>query len=185
MELFEAKIFQFGEAQSGRVSQFQDGLVAQGLGRIRLLRLQQFFDLGIGEGFGEPLPSARQGKIFGDVGRQEFFVFGKAIKSAQGGDFQVDTFTAQAARGIFRLIIEGTLAFVLEKRHEVLEFDVFPIGKVLLCGPGDEFIEQGGVGPLRVLRLPAFVAQVFEKIFNECLHGQEWEVIGEALPHWG
>lgn len=59
---------------------------------------------------------------------------------------------------------------MLEKRHEMLESDLSPIGEFLFRGPCDELIQQRGVGSLRMLRLPAFVTQVLEKIFNERLH---------------
>ena len=59
---------------------------------------------------------------------------------------------------------------MLEKGHQVFEFNLLPIGKIFLRGPGNEFIQQRRVGSLRVLRLPTLVAQVLEKVFNECLH---------------
>src|ERR1043166_1548793 len=38
-------------------------------------------------------------------------------------------------------------------------------------GPGDEPGQQGGVGPLRVFGLAAFVAEGLEEVFDERLHG--------------
>ena len=36
--------------------------------------------------------------------------------------------------------------------------------------PTDEPAQQGGVGALRVLRLPALVAQMLQKVFDQRLH---------------
>ena len=55
----------------------------------------------------------------------------------------------------------------------MLQLDRFPIRQILFCRPGGEFVQQRGVGFLGVLRLPAFVAQVLQKIFNERLHGSK------------
>ena len=57
---------------------------------------------------------------------------------------------------------------MLKERHEVLQLDLFPVRDPLPACPGDETIaEQPGVGFLRVLRLPALVAEVLQKIFDE------------------
>ena len=50
------------------------------------------------------------------------------------------------------------------------QLDGVPVGEVLGGGPGGEFAEQGGVGALGVLRLPALMAQVLEEVFDEGLH---------------
>jgi len=51
------------------------------------------------------------------------------------------------------------------------QFDRFPIRQVLFGRPIGEFFQQRGVSFLGVLRLPAFMTQVLQKIFNERLHG--------------
>ena len=89
----------------------------------------------------------------------------------QRGDFEINTFTAQSARRIFWLIEQGSFAFVLKERHEMLQFDLFPVRQSLFCRPRDEFAEQCGIGFLRVLRLSAFVTQILQKIFDERIHG--------------
>ncbi len=50
------------------------------------------------------------------------------------------------------------------------ELDRLPVRKPLLAGPGDEFVQERGVGSLRVLRLPAFVAEVLQEVFDQSLH---------------
>ena len=60
----------------------------------------------------------------------------------------------------------------VQKRHQVRQFNRFPIGQILLLRPGDETVEQRRVGFLRVLRLPAFMPQVLQKIFDQILHGR-------------
>ena len=62
------------------------------------------------------------------------------------------------------------LTLMLEKCHEMLQLDLFPIVQSLLLRPGDEFAQQGGVGFLGVFGLPAFVPQVLQKIFKELVH---------------
>lgn len=57
-----------------------------------------------------------------------------------------------------------------EKHHEMFQFHIVPIRESLLLRPRDKLAEQCGVGFRRVVRLPALVAQVLEKIFNQSLH---------------
>ena len=58
----------------------------------------------------------------------------------------------------------------MQKSHQVPQLDDSPIRKPLGFRPADEFIKQSGVGPLRVLRLPALVAEVLEEIFDQGAH---------------
>jgi hypothetical protein len=60
---------------------------------------------------------------------------------------------------------------VLEESHQVAQLDGLPILQPLLFRPGNEFVEQGSVGSLSMLRLPALVAEVLQKIFEERLQG--------------
>ena len=52
----------------------------------------------------------------------------------------------------------------------MLQFDLLPIRQSLFACPRDELSEQCGIGFLRVLRLPAFMTQILQKIFDESLH---------------
>jgi hypothetical protein len=52
----------------------------------------------------------------------------------------------------------------------MFQLNLFPIVEILLRRPGDESAEGGGVRFRRVIRLPAFMAQELEKIFDEILH---------------
>jgi hypothetical protein len=52
----------------------------------------------------------------------------------------------------------------------MLELNRFPGSQPLSFSPGDEFIQQRRIGPLGVLRLPAFMAQVLQEILNQSLH---------------
>src|ERR1035437_2863582 len=65
---------------------------------------------------------------------------------------------------------QAALALALKKRHEMLQLDLYPIRDSLFAGPRGEFAEQRGVSFLRELRLPALVAEVLQKIFDERLH---------------
>jgi len=58
---------------------------------------------------------------------------------------------------------------VLQKCHQMFQLDRLPIGNFLRRRPRGEFAEQRGVSALRMLRLPAFVAQVNQKVFDESL----------------
>ena len=53
-----------------------------------------------------------------------------------------------------------------EERHQVREFDGFPVGQFLRVRPLHEMTEQRGVSLLRVLGLSAFVAQELQEIFH-------------------
>ncbi len=57
-----------------------------------------------------------------------------------------------------------------EKGHEVGQLDRAPIRELLRLRPVNETLEQRGVSFLRVLGLAAFVAQVLQEIFDQCLH---------------
>jgi hypothetical protein len=48
----------------------------------------------------------------------------------------------------------------------MLQLDRLPISKILFRRPRREFTEQRGVSFRRVVRLPALVAQVLQKIFD-------------------
>lgn len=50
------------------------------------------------------------------------------------------------------------------------ELHLFPVGEIFLLRPDDKFSEQRCVGARGVVRLPAFVSQELQKIFNERLH---------------
>ena len=71
---------------------------------------------------------------------------------------------------------QGPRALVLEKGHQVRELDRFPVRQALLLGPGDELAQQRGVGPLGVLGLPAFVAEVLEEVLDQLIHASFWPV---------
>jgi hypothetical protein len=53
----------------------------------------------------------------------------------------------------------------------MFQLDRLPVRKILLRRPRGEFAQQRGVGFRRVVGLPALVAQVLEKVFDERLHG--------------
>lgn len=97
--------------------------------------------------------------MFSDVYRQKFLVFGEAIKGAKCGDFQIDTFRTQFARAGFLLSRQRPLPFVREERHEMRELHRRPVSELLFLRPGDETIQQRGVGFLCVFGLPAFMPQ--------------------------
>jgi hypothetical protein len=50
------------------------------------------------------------------------------------------------------------------------QLDGFPVREPLLAGPGDEFVQERGVGSLGVFRLATFVTEVLEEVFNKGLH---------------
>src|SRR6185369_16542706 len=100
--------------------------------------LQELFDFNGAEGFRHALPAAGQGKIFRQVGVDFLFLFGKAIKSAEGSDLEVDTLAAEAAGGVLRLAGELALAFMGQEAHEVVELDGAPVGDVLFFSPVNE-----------------------------------------------
>ena len=52
----------------------------------------------------------------------------------------------------------------------MLQLDRWPVREILFRRPRGEFAEQRSVGFRRVVRLPALVAQVLQKIFDEGLH---------------
>ena len=113
MKLLQPQIFQFGQAQAGSVGQFQNRLVAQAFRRFRRFRREQFFDFVIRQRLRQPFPAARQRKIFRDVGRQQFFILGEAVKRPQRRDFQINAFAAQALGGFLRLVGQRARALVL------------------------------------------------------------------------
>jgi hypothetical protein len=61
----------------------------------------------------------------------------------------------------------------------MLQLDRFPIRQVLLGRPRSKFVQQRGVSFLGVLRLPALMAQVLQKIFDQILHGSK---CGKSIP---
>ena len=50
------------------------------------------------------------------------------------------------------------------------ELNGFPVREALLFGPGDEFIQQRGVGSLGVLRLAALMPEVLQEVFDQLVH---------------
>jgi hypothetical protein len=52
----------------------------------------------------------------------------------------------------------------------MLELNLRPGGEFLLFRPIREFSQQGGISSGRVFGLPALVAQVLQKIFDQVLH---------------
>jgi len=60
---------------------------------------------------------------------------------------------------------------VLKKQHQMAQLDSIPIIQALFTRPGDKLLEERGIGTLRVLRLPSFVPEVLQKIFDESFHG--------------
>ena len=59
---------------------------------------------------------------------------------------------------------------MLEKGYQVPKFDRLPLFQTLLFRPGNEFVEQCGVGSLSVIGMPALMAEVLKKIFDQSLH---------------
>ena len=59
VELFQAQIAKFGEAQAGRVGEFENGLIAKRVRRGRIFRREEFINLGIRERLGQTLPASR------------------------------------------------------------------------------------------------------------------------------
>ena len=108
--------------------------------------------------------------MLGGIGGQKFFRLGEIVKRAQGGDLQIHALAAQPARRILLLVRQCPLALALKERHEMFQFDLFPVGDFLPACPRNETIQQPSVSFLRVLRLAAFVAQVLQKIFDERVH---------------
>ena len=53
----------------------------------------------------------------------------------------------------------------------MFQLDRLPVRKILFRRPSGEFAEQRRVGFRRVIRLPALVAQVLQKIFDQNVHG--------------
>jgi len=109
--------------------------------------------------------------MFSDVYRQMLFVLSKAIERPESGDFQINTFAAQSARGFLRFVRHGSLTLGLEKGHQVGQFNLFPIREALVLPPHNELVQETGVGALGMFRLAAFVTEVLEKVLNERLHG--------------
>ena len=90
VQLFEADIAQFSEAQAAGIGEFEDGVVAQ-VGWSRLgWRREEFFNFFGAQCFGQALPAARERNAFGGIGCNNFFAFGIAEESAQGGDLEVE-----------------------------------------------------------------------------------------------
>src|SRR5581483_2817086 len=61
----------------------------------------------------------------------------------------------------------------------VPQLDRFPIVQTLLGGPTNKLFEQGGVSALSMLRLPAFMAQVLQEIFDQSFHSYEKPAFAE------
>ncbi len=121
--------------------------------------------------------------MFGGVGGQETFRFAELVESAQGGDLEIERFVAETfgisgrggggglAEGVSAFGGERTAALVLEKGGEMAEIDLLPALEVPGTGPGDKCSELVGVGPDRVVGLPAFVADMREEILDQRVHG--------------
>jgi hypothetical protein len=172
VQLFEPQIAQFGNAQTGSVAQLQDGLLAKRGGRLDGQGREQLFDLRVGERLGQTFPTARQRKILRDIGRQQLFIFREPIEGAQRGDLQVKAFGTEPSQRVLFLILELARPLVLQELHEMPQFDLFPIGKILLGGPLNETFQQSVVSLLRVLGLTALVPQRNQKVIDELFHGR-------------
>lgn len=108
--------------------------------------------------------------MFRRVHFQETLAFGKAVESAQGGDYEVKAFGAEFAGS--RPLTRGgrPLAFGLEEGQQVRKRDGRPFAQALRFRPADEPAEQSGVGLLGVRGLSALVAEVLEEILDQILH---------------
>src|ERR1043166_177697 len=123
MELLQARLPQFRQAQAGSIGQLQHGLITQAGGGFGGLRREEVFDLPTGPGLWQARAAAGQRKVFGEVGREQLFAFRKTIKRSQGGNLQINTFAAEPLRRILGLIGQSTLAFVLQESHQMPQFD--------------------------------------------------------------
>ena len=129
-----------------------------------------------GEGFGQAFPAARQGEVLGDIGRQELLVLGKAVERPQGGDLQVKAFAAEAAGGSLGWWARARSRSCWRKAIRWRSSTDCPVCKALFLRPGDELVQQRGVGPLRVLGLAALVAEVLEEVLDQLIHASFWPV---------
>ena len=98
-------------------------------------------------------------------------VFGKAVECAERCDFQIKTFATLASVRFLGLMSQRSLTFVLQKGHQVAQINLFPVTKLLVLRPHDEFVQQAGVRALGMFGLAAFVAEVLKEVLNERLHG--------------
>ena len=153
MQLFQAQIFQFRQAQAGSVSQFQHGLVAQtfaaSLGSpVRAVLSISSFD----QRFRQSFPTARQRKIFRRHWSGSNFSFSANRKTpAARRSPDKRSRCSASVEDSFGSLDEGRpLAFVLQERHEMLQLDRFPIREILFRRPRGEFAEQRGVSFCRV-----------------------------------
>ncbi len=62
------------------------------------------------------------------------------------------------------------VALVLEEVGQVRQPHVAPVADPVRLRPREELVEQGLVSLLRVLRLPALVAEGEEEVFDEGVH---------------
>lgn len=102
MQILDAQTSKFGKAQTAGVSHLQNRLVAKRIRGFRRQRRQQLSNLIVTQRFGQPLPTARQAQILGDVVREKMFAFAKLKERAQRRNLEVET-----ARGQFRFRFGG------------------------------------------------------------------------------
>jgi hypothetical protein len=171
VEIFKAKGAQFGESKAAGVSDFEDGLIAKGVGSFGLKGREEAADFVVGKSFGKAFPAARKAEVFSDVGGEVALGFAEFKKGAESGDLEVKAAGGEFCFGSGGLAFEGALLFVEEVRGEVFEFDFGPALDVLGVGPGDEALEGGGVGFLGLFSAAAFVAEGLQEIFEGVVHG--------------
>ena len=174
-ELFQAQGTKFAEAQARGVGQLEDGLVAEGSRRFGLGRwLEEALDFLEGEGPGQSQPTSGQGEMFGQVARQVAFLDGVTVEGPQGRDGEVKRFTAERAMAWrFSGALGRSLLFLLQKPEQMGQGDLAPVLQFVTGGPFNESVQGVSVGFLGGFTLAAFVSQVDQEIFHQCLHGAE------------
>jgi hypothetical protein len=182
VELFQPDLGKLGEAKAGSVSQFEDGLIAEGCRGDGLYGAQEGVDFRVAQGFGNAFPAPWQRELFRRVARQQALAFGEPIERTERGDFKVEAFLAEPAGSGPFPGSGGSAAFGDEERLQVLEVDRWPLMDSLGLCPADETAEQRRVSPLGVDGLAAFVAQMLQKILNETLHSPDFSCIHRVRP---
>lgn len=108
--------------------------------------------------------------MFRDVLREELLTFTKPVERPKGGDGQINRAGAELFGGILRSSGDFALLFVLEEGAQVRQLDPPPVRDRLILRPSDESAEERSVSALCMLGLPAFVADVLKKVFDQLLH---------------
>jgi hypothetical protein len=90
VEVFDAEGAEFGEAKAAGIGDFEDGLVAEGVGSHGSEGLKELADFGVAEGFGEAFPATGEAEVFGDVLGEVTLGFAEFEEGAEGGDLEVE-----------------------------------------------------------------------------------------------